>query len=56
MMMMVSKIVLLSLFLDDCLTRKFALDLSDPQLQRLLDVPVKSVVFYYEFLTQQFFV
>ena len=55
-MMMVSKIALLSLVWDDGLTRRFALNRSDPQLQRSLGVPAKSVVFYYKFLTQQFFI
>ena len=54
-MMMVPKIGLLSLVWDDGLTRRFVLDRSDPKLQRFLGVPAKSVVFYYKFLSQQFF-
>jgi hypothetical protein len=55
-MMMVSKITFLSLVSGYDLAMRFALDHSDSQLQRSLCVPAKSVVFYYKFLTRQFFV
>ena len=55
-MMMVLKILLLKLVSVYDLAMRFALDRSDPQLQWLPGVPAKSVVFYYKFLTQHFFV
>jgi hypothetical protein len=45
-MMIVSKIALLSLVWGNDLAMRFALDRSDPQLQRSLGVPAKSVVFF----------